>query len=469
MNKRRSKLQKGILNLLERNKVRTQKEISDSLNKNASSINRSIKLLIKENLVRKNNAGYFLTSKYKEEIRSLDLSKITGNFAISLGENLMQDRKRLYPYHSGIERMIREMNKSHIKEMDVMRRVLGPSFGEIVKTMRIVSGPIIKMKEEMDVMRRVLGPSFGEIAKTMRITSEPIIKMKEEMKMALEPMSKFSSMAEIARKLGHTHDSFLGSTKKLSETFSLFSKNLQASQLISSKISSLNSLSLNSIFKTDIKPLVSSVLNTTKYFQDYSFERIQEILREKELSIIDKNLFKLEASSLIYKNLSYSIPYPIEKEHPEIKDFEIDFSIEAVKNRKLKKILISIDPNLDRMREGAWETLYSDNPDKCRQSATSMIEFLDWTLRKLAPNKKVKEHSNIEEKDKITRDQKIEYILNSRRSDKKIIEFFRRNIIEIHKLLNNPKHSLEYFDEKQLESLFYMVEGIILFLIKSKS
>ncbi len=435
MNKRRSKLQKGILNILERNKVRTQKGIADSLNKSPSSINRSIKLLIKENLVRKNDAGYFLTSKYKEEIKALDLSKMTGNFAISLGENLMQDRKRLYPYHSGIERMIREMNKSHIKEMDVMRRALGPS--------------------------------YGEIAKTMRITSEPIIKMKEEMKMALEPMSKFSSMAEITRKIKSTHDSFLGSTKKLSETFSLFSKNLQASQLISSKISSLNSLSLNSIFKTDIKPLMSSVLNTTKYFQDYSFERIQKIMKEKELLIIDKNFFKLEASSLIYKNLSYSIPYPIGKEHPEIKDFEIDFSNEAVKNRKLKKILISIDPNLDRMREGAWETLYSDNPDKCRQSATSMIEFLDWTPRKLAPDNVVKAHFNIEEKDKITRSQRIEYILNSRRSDKKIIEFFCRNVSEIHKLLNNPKHSLEYFDEKHLESLFYMVEGIILFLIKT--
>jgi hypothetical protein len=395
MNKRRSKLQKGILNLLERNKVRTQKEIADSLNKSPSSINRSMKLLIKENLVRKNDAGYFLTSKYKEEIKSLDLSKITGNFAISLGENLMQDRKRLYPYHSGIERMIREMNKSHIKEMDVMRRALGPSFKEIAKTMRITSEPITKMNEEM---KRSL---------------EPLIKSTEEIrKMELEPMFKFSSMAETARKLGHTHASFLDSTKKLSETFSLFSKNLQASQLISSKISSLNSLSLNNIFKTDIK---------------------------------------------------------IGKEHPEIKDFEIDFSNEAVKNRKLKKILISIDPNLDRMREGAWETLYSDNPDKCRQSATSMIEFLDWTPRKLAPDNVVKAHFNIEEKDKITRSQRIEYILNSRRSDKKITELFCRNISEIHKLLNNPKHSLEYFDEKHLESLFYMVEGIILFLIKSKS
>lgn len=434
MNKRRSKLQKGILNILERNKVRTQKGIADSLNKSPSSINRSIKLLIKENLVRKNDAGYFLTSKYKEEIKALDLSKMTGNFAISLGENLMQDRKRLYPYHSGIERMIREMNKSHIKEMDVMRRALGPS--------------------------------FEEIARSMRITSEPIIKMNEEMKRSLEPMFKFSSMAEIARKIGYTHASFLDSTKKLSETFSLFSKNLQVSKLISSKISSLNSLALNSIFKTDIKPLVSSVLNTTKYFQDYSFERTQEILREKELSIIDKNLFKLEASSLIYKNLSYSIPYPIEKEHPEIKDFEIDFSTEAVKNRKLKKILISIDPNLDRMREGAWETLYSDNPDKYRQSSTSMIEFLDWTLRKLAPNKEVKEHSNIDEENKITRSQRIEYILNSR-SDRKIIKFYCRNVSEIHELLNKSKHSLEYSDEKSLESLFYMTEGIILFLVKT--
>ena len=78
------------------------------------------------------------------------------------------------------------------------------------------------------------------------------------------------------------------------------------------------------------------------------------------------------------------------------------------------------------------------------------------------------EYTKFDKKEQITRRKRIEYILKSL-SDIKIINFFCKNVIDIFNILNKPKHTFKYTNEKNLESLFYMIEGIALFLIYCKS
>lgn len=398
MKRRRSKLQREILNLLQMNKFRTQKEIADFLNKNPSSVNRSINLLIDEDLVRKNNNGYFLSSKYKQKLKPFELLKINNKLI------------------SSSEELIKEINAA--------------------------------IREKIDY-------SLSKIFLAGKMTEKPFMIMSDSINKLVSTYDSF-------------YDSFLDSTKKIHEVSSLFNKNLRLSKLMFSKILYLNSLPLSNKLNIKLNALSSGILNTTKYFENYSLEKVNEILQKKESQIIHENLFKFRTTSLIYKNLSYSIPHLIEKDYSEKIYFEEGFAIEVKKGKKLKKSLLSIDPILDEMREGAWGTLYSDNPDKCRQSATSMIEFLDWTIRKLAPSKEVMKYFKVDKKEKITRRKKIEYILRTL-SDIKIINLFCKNVIEIYNLLNKTKHAFRYINEKNLESLFYMIEGIALFLINCRT
>jgi hypothetical protein len=47
---------------------------------------------------------------------------------------------------------------------------------------------------------------------------------------------------------------------------------------------------------------------------------------------------------------------------------------------KLDKLLDRLDTRLRRRREGAWEALHSDNPDRLSQAANSMVELLDQVI-----------------------------------------------------------------------------------------
>lgn len=398
MKRRRSKLQREILNVLKVKKVRTQKEIADFLNKDPSSVNRSINLLIDEDLVRKNYNGYYLSSKYKQKLKPFELLKVNNELIASS------------------EKLIKEINA---------------------------------------VIREKIDYSLSKIFLAGKITEKPFMIMSDSINKLVSTYDSFL-------------DSFLDSANKIHEVSSLFNKNLRLSKLMFSKILYLNSLPLSNKLNIKLNALSSGILNTTKYFKNYSLEKVNEILQKKESQIIHENLFKFRTSSLIYKNLSYSIPYPTEKDYPETIYLEEDFAVEVKKSKKLKKALFSIDPILNKIREGAWETLYSDNPDKCRQSATSMIEFLNWIIQKLAPNEEVMKYTKFDKKEQITRRKRIEYILKSL-SDIKIINFFCKNVIDIFNILNKPKHTFKYTNEKNLESLFYMIEGIALFLIYCKS
>ena len=55
-------------------------------------------------------------------------------------------------------------------------------------------------------------------------------------------------------------------------------------------------------------------------------------------------------------------------------------SVPDPEQSKLDKLLERLDPRLKRRREGAWEALRSDNPDRLSQAANSMVELLDQVI-----------------------------------------------------------------------------------------
>lgn len=429
MRRRRSKLQKDIIHLLQNNRIRTQKEISQLLNKNPSSVSRSIRLLMKENLLAKNEYGYFLSSKLRKEMKALN---------------------RFYYFGSGLERMRNELSMpistSLLNRLDFASNALKSSTLGIAEHIQSSQDSFYKKLSNFSSLNGYFKKNKAILGIT-KITQDSCLKISDTIKTEFEPVLK----------------NVVKFNSSISENMKM---QLQGSQLISLKLASLNSLNFSARVKDSLNSLTSSVEGTTKYLQSYSFGKVQAA--RVEFPKIENNLFKFETSSVIYKDLSLSIPYPIDRNVPEISEYESDHNIEAVKSRELKKLLFKINPDLDRKREGAWECIFSSNKDKCSQSANSMINFLEWTLRELAPEETVRNYFNMKKEDKITREKRLKYTLRSNQ-DSNIINFYIKNFLDIHKFLNKAKHSLEFNEENLLESNFYMIEGIILFLIKAKT
>jgi len=431
MSTRRSGLQKDIIQLLQNRTIRTQKEISGLLNKNPSSVNRSIKLLMKENILIKSDEEYLLTSKTKKEMQTWD---------------------RFHNPSLGLERITKELSSSGIsnyfKNLDLMSNALKSSTSSIVGSLQSSLDSLNKTVSYSSVLddfyRNSQKQGFLEL---MRITQESHNKIYEIMKDRFEPI--------------------IISVAKLSSSLNEHMKmQLKGSELISSKLAALRSLCSNDPLKKSLVSLNSGLLETTKNLQNYSISRVR--LAQREFPLVGENLFKLETASQVYKNLSLSLPYIDDENIPEFYEIERDFSIEILKSKKLKKLLIKINPELDRKREGAWECILSDSQDKYSQSANSMINLVDWTLRELAPENEVRNYLKLGKSEKITRKMKLEYILRSKQ-DTKLIDFYIKNFLDIYDLLNKAKHSLIFHEGDVLESQFYMIEGIILFIVKAYS
>jgi hypothetical protein len=118
---------------------------------------------------------------------------------------------------------------------------------------------------------------------------------------------------------------------------------------------------------------------------------------------------------------------------------------------KLDKLLEQLDPRLRRRREGAWDALRSDNPDRLSQAANSMVELLDQVIGQVCKDvdlatfltKKYQTH------------QKTEWVNATR----KWIQQTKDN-------LHSAKHHVEHQSEQLTKALLTTTESIILVILE---
>ena len=164
--KRRSKLQKRILNYLylANKPVETLQKITNEVNAYPSSVSRSIKLLREEELIKKNSSGYQLTDKGKEVIRhslpqfsqlqqpAIDLS------VLKLPEELSSSLKRIQPaienwnrqmaaIYQTMAQPMQKLQESYKKAMEPVRKFVKLLNEQIPHYAGIMSQALIRLKE----------------------------------------------------------------------------------------------------------------------------------------------------------------------------------------------------------------------------------------------------------------------------------------------------------------------------------
>lgn len=117
---------------------------------------------------------------------------------------------------------------------------------------------------------------------------------------------------------------------------------------------------------------------------------------------------------------------------------------------KLDNLLEKISPIFSKKRVGAWEAFNSNNPDKLRQLASSMVELMNQVINKALGNKTLSEY--LEEK------------YGTR--DTKWLKSTTKWITNTKDELQRIKHHQDYKYENIVETLLTSTERIILIVLQ---
>lgn len=118
---------------------------------------------------------------------------------------------------------------------------------------------------------------------------------------------------------------------------------------------------------------------------------------------------------------------------------------------KLDILLEKLDPRLKRRREGAWEALLSDNPDRLSQAANSMVELLDQVISQICKDTDLATFLTM----KYQTHQKTEWVNATR----KWIQQTKDN-------LHSAKHHVDHQSEQLTKALLTTTESIILVMLE---
>lgn len=134
---------------------------------------------------------------------------------------------------------------------------------------------------------------------------------------------------------------------------------------------------------------------------------------------------------------------------------------------RLREELSRLDPRLVNRLDGAWERVRRHGPDAVSQAANSLVELLDWTLRRAAPEAAVLAWHSGEGRSeeelpggRPTRALRIRFVVRAR-PDAAAAEMYVKGICELMGLLQGHKHG---GGEQQLAALARLVPTVEAYL-----
>jgi hypothetical protein len=149
-----------------------------------------------------------------------------------------------------------------------------------------------------------------------------------------------------------------------------------------------------------------------------------------------------------------------------------DFSLEdnatdpfSLQRERFRARLMVLGPDLVDRLDGAWERVGRPGPDAASQAAHSLVEFIDWTLRRAAPEEDVltwhrqtgRPSDELNRSGLATRALKIRYIMRDRADEADSAEMQVRSVTEIMNYLQKKKHSQ---GDKELRAVARLIPGI---------
>jgi hypothetical protein len=161
-------------------------------------------------------------------------------------------------------------------------------------------------------------------------------------------------------------------------------------------------------------------------------------------------------------------------------DFEVERSTpdhSSFWQVRLRSNLMELGSDLIFHLDGAWERVSRPGPDAASQAAHSLVELIDWTLRRAAPNKAVLDwHSDagrprdeLDGNGRPSRALQVRYLVRDRINESEVAELHTRCLIDLMRHLQKRKHSEGDKDRQAVARLIPAVEAMLSFILLEDS
>ncbi|MDO8507689.1 MAG: hypothetical protein Q7S53_03935 [bacterium] len=190
------------------------------------------------------------------------------------------------------------------------------------------------------------------------------------------------------------------------------------------------------------------------------------------ISLFSSGISKIVDSTSVFENTLVKEEKSERAERPDSKE-----------QQKLDEILNGINTKFVERRKACWETFSKKGNDYIGQSASSMRRLIDGLLRELAPREAVQQtefykkriqnynEKTLEEKSKVTRKDRIYYILDYDKNERD--DIFKRVIKVIESIVETLDH-LNAWDHEPIDEdgfvcgVFITIEGQLLALLSMR-
>ena len=139
-------------------------------------------------------------------------------------------------------------------------------------------------------------------------------------------------------------------------------------------------------------------------------------------------------------------------------------------------LVVERNPDVLETLEGAWERIVRGGPHSASQAAHSVVEFVDWTLRREAPDEPVLRWHRDESRPagelsrgRPTRQLRMRYILRNRDPDSDAAKVFVRHANDVLRLLQGVKHTPSNQDRRVVTASILSLEAVLVFLFAGVS
>jgi len=520
MKYRKSKLQKEILELLKDHKPRTQKEISEIIGVNASSISRSIRKLIEQGQIRKDVGGYVkkgatiaqLTSrtisnnsdKYldRESDESNRMAKSTfndyyqkniGSAISSLGLKIPRPIQQLEDMANRFHHIITPLNNlaalintidldrfdemkramegieesmrvSEITTLDSMKMDIGLNIlSEKMDTYTSIQNELDKINKSTEEANKALVSSLGSFDELKRSL--------EEIKIVADPhvTNQYKSLAEIAgigastlNQMYQTEDA-IDNIRAIEESFRLGMES--TIENYQHGLESILNTDLKGILDVGIPPILSeelleSIKEASLSMNELITRNLQGNINEL-IPIMPEICRTLELSSLTYRDMGVSFrnlaPDPYE-------EYNEPAEHESTDETEFRALLMNLDRDSHyvAMWEGAWITVNTSNPDKVRQSIHSMRTLFDCILRDYAPDAEARQYNHLSKDEIIARKHRLKYIMRGAPKDEiELVESYAKTFILQLDYLHKVSHTKIFPNQLPVKYVLKLCEDII--------
>jgi len=402
-----SLLQVKIMLALQASRASNLTQLAQAVGAQRPSVSRSIATLRSRGVVRQANGAWELTPDGRRLIRMFDKRAIDSmEDAAKAARRAMNEIGVLAPGAGGLSDALRALGDVSSLTRSAFTDQVGPAMNDLISRAILPNPSVV---ESVAHLQSVIGPSLSGLAQTNRIAglSESLLtRSMSEIGATAEIAKNMSSLITGARDIQDMYSATISPllhAQELSASLlgrmvtdpsrSLFAdNNLLVAQTIANVENMYGSVALNSgVYQNVTAPFAASFAGISGSYEQLISGVVQQF-QSFSHTITDMTSWNsVIVPSIAVAEYTTAVAAVIEEPPVEPRPKVRTLARYSRMESDVSQRLTALHPEFENMRQGAWQAIEGDNPDKARHAAISSRELMRHFLAALVPNVEISE------------------------------------------------------------------------------